>query len=222
MENSDLLNGITWHLECMALAASAIDNFHPPADPFQVRMNYSLYLTNLMSAIDMVSEIQDSSFETALESSLTTTLSSGAEVLGYMRELRNGVVHRGIDPTSGGSVVDGVVCAVAPPVVKNRSGNKSYSAPAALLRDIFFHCEIVSKPIVESFLEAKFSEVASITPERAFDDVLNSVETTQHMPDWAKTTAREQIRPEMLVQAKANQIQKLRGLLRPRAGPRIA
>ncbi|MFL5281557.1 MAG: hypothetical protein ACJ8AW_11330 [Rhodopila sp.] len=71
MRNTEFLSGISWHLECMVLAAAAIDNFRPPADGFQMRMHYSLYLTNLMSTIDMMFEIYGSPFQTALEESLT-------------------------------------------------------------------------------------------------------------------------------------------------------
>ena len=222
MTRLDLVGGISWHLECMVLATTAIDNFRPPADGFQMRMHYSLYLTNLMSAIDMVSEEHSTPFREALEDSLKTSNFSGAEVLGYIRELRNGVVHRGIDPTAGGMVVDGLVCAVAPSTVQNRGGARSYAAPAHLLRDIFIHCEIGTKPIVERFLESSFEELESVKPEAMLNDALNAIEEVQHMPDWAKEMARKHIQPEMLVKAQTHQVEKLRGLLRPRAGQRIA
>ena len=222
MRNIAFLSGISWHLECMVLAAAAIDNFRPPADGFQMRMYYSLYLTNLMSAVDLVFEIHGNPFQTALEDSLRTSNLSGAEVLGYMRELRNGIVHRGIDPTSGGMVVDGVVCAVAPPTVQNRGGARSYAAPTHLLRDVFIHCEIGTKPIIERFLASSFEELASVKPEAMLNDALNAIEAVPHMPDWAKEMARQHMEPEMLVKARTHQIEKLRGLLKPRAGQRIA
>ncbi len=222
MKSAEVLNGISWHLECMVLAAAAIESFRPPADGFQMRMHYSLYLTNLMSAIDMVLEIHRTPFQTALEDSLKTSRFSGAEVLGYIRELRNGIVHRGIDPTSGGEVVNGTVCAIAPPVVQNRGGARSYAAPALLLRDIFTHCEIATKPTIEHFLELSVKELASVEPEAMLTDALDAIGVVPHMPDWAKEMARKQIKPEMLVKVRIHQIEKLQRLLRPRAGQRIA
>ncbi len=222
VENLELLNGIAWHLECMVLSAAAIDNFRPPADGFQMRMQYSLYVTNVMSAIDMVLEIHGTDFQTALEDSLKTSNFSGAEVLGYIRELRNGVVHPGIDPTSGGVVVDGVVCATAPPAVQNRVGTRSYAAPATLLRDIFIHCEIGSKPIIARFLEPSLEVLASVKPEAMLNDALKAIEAVPHMPDWAKEMGRRHMEPEMLVKVQTHLIEKLRGLLKPRAGSRIA
>lgn len=222
VRNTELLSGISWHLECLVLVATEIDNFRPPADSFQMRMYYSLYLTNLMSAIDMVFEIHGTPFQTALEDSLKTSNFSGAEVLGYIRELRNGIVHRGLDPTSGGMVVDGVVCAMAPLTVQNRGATHSYAAPAHLLRDIFIHCEIGTKPIIERFLESSFEELASVQPEAMLNYALYAIEAVPHMPDWAKEMARKHMKPEMLVEGRTHQIEKLRGLLKPQAGQRIA
>jgi hypothetical protein len=221
MSKNQVPSGLSWHLECMALASEAIDSFRPPADSFQMRMHYSLFLTNLLSAIDMVTETHGKSFQRALEDSLETSNFAGAEILGYIRELRNGVVHRGIDLTSSGTVVDGMVCAVAPPKVQDRFGTRNYAAPAHLLRDIFIHCEIGTKPIIETFLEPAFKELASATPAAMLSEMLNAIEATDHMPEWAKEMARKHIEPGMLVAAQTHQIESLRGLLRPRAGARI-
>jgi hypothetical protein len=216
-----VLSGISWHLECMVLAASAIENFRPPADSFQMRMYYSLYLTNLMSAIDMVKDIHKP-FQTALEDSLRTSNFSGAKVLGYIRELRNGVVHRGINPTGDGEVVDGVVCALAPATVQDRCGACRYAAPTRLLRDVFIHCEIATKPIIERFLEPDLGELTSVRPEAMLNDALKTIEAAPHMPDWAKEMARKHMGPEMLLKARTHQIEKLRSLLKPRPGQRIS
>lgn len=222
MINNEALSGISWHLECMVLAAQEIDNFRPPADGFQMRMHYSLYLTNLMSAIDIVHEIHGEPFRLELVGSLTTPSLTGDQVLGYIRELRNGVVHRGIDLTTSGIVVDGVTCALAPTTVTNRFGTLSYTAPSFLLRDIFIHCEIGIKLIIERFLESTFDELTKVTSEEMLNDFLNEIEAAPYMPDWAKEIARNHIKPEMLMQAKAQQTEKLRELLKPRAGQCIA
>lgn len=222
MRNIEFLSGLSWHFECMVLAAAAIANFRPPADGFQMRMYYSLYVTNLMSAVDMVFEIHGDPFQTALKDSLKTSSLSGDEVLGYIRELRNEIVHRAIDPTSRGTVVDGVTCAVSPPTVQNRSGARSYAAPAYLLRDIFIHCEIGIKPIIERFLESSFEELASASPEAMLTDELNAIEATPHVPSWVKEMVRRHMEPGMSVKVQTHLIERLRGLLKPPAGHRIA
>lgn len=221
MEVIELSSGIKWHLECMALAANAIDNFRPPADGFQMRTHYSMYLTNLMSVIDLMCEFHGTPFKTALESHLKASRFSGFEVHGYMRELRNGIIHRGIDPTAGGTVVGGITYAIAPPIVKNRSRTRSYAAPANLLRDIFIHCEIATQPIVECFLKPSFEELVSVEPERMLNEATNAIAEAPHMPDCAKDMARDHLKPEMLVKAQAHHIKELRNLLKPWRGQRI-
>lgn len=217
----EILAAISWHLECMVLAAAAIDNFRPPADGFQMRMHYSIYVTNLMSAIDMMLDIHGKAFQTALEHNLKTSKFSGADVLGYLRELRNEIVHRGLNPTSGSLGVGALVRAVAPHIVKSRNGDRSYHAPAPLLCDIFVHCEIGTKPIIEQFLETSLDELASANPKSMLDDALNKFIAIPHVPDWVKEMARKHLKPEMLVEAQTSKISKLRELLKPPAGTRI-
>ncbi len=127
MDNVALASTVTWHLECAAFSAAEIMSFKPPADGFKMRMHYSLYALNLLGAVDAIHDVLDSGFETSIENALSLENFSGELVLGYLRELRNGVVHRGVDLTAGGVVIDGLVCALAPPQVTNRGGKKCIS-----------------------------------------------------------------------------------------------
>ncbi len=72
-----------------------------------MRMYHSLYITDLLSVIDIIHERPVKGFKEHLEDTLKTPELSGVDVLGYLRELRNGIVHRGIDPTAGGEVISG-------------------------------------------------------------------------------------------------------------------
>lgn len=218
--NTELMSGIAWHLECIDLARQKIDNFRASADSFQMRMYYSLYVTNLMSAIDIVLEIHKGDFQTALEERLKTSHHSGANVLGYVRELRNGIVHRGLDPIKGGSVHNDIVYAIAQPVT-NRSGAQIYSEPAKLLRDILLHTDISARPIIEYFLEPTFAEVLSISSEAIMEDTLKAVDETTHIPELSRKIVRSNISSEMLETIRTSQISKWRRLLQPPTGQRI-
>ncbi|MHC8388257.1 hypothetical protein ACYZTM_09520 [Pseudomonas sp. MDT2-39-1] len=218
MINDELVSAVTWHLESAALSATEINAFRPPADSFQMRMHYSLYVTNLLSAADMVKEAHGESFESAIKDSLHVANFSGEEVLGYLRELRNGIVHRGIDPTAGGEVVDGVVCAIAPPQVANRSGNITYAAPIRRLADVFRHCDTAMKPVLERFLEPMLFAFTSVSPETLLAEARDALGSVTHMPDWAAELARENLNVELLEAARRHQSEKLRGLLRTSFG----
>lgn len=217
MNSIDSLHGLVWHLECMSLSGREIENFHPPADSFQMRMHYSLYLTNLMSAIDMVAEWCGEPFNSELLDGLKTPSLSGSDILGYVRELRNGVVHRGVDPTNGGTQISGCVWAVSPPTVKDRKGVRSYSAPTPLLRDLFIHCEVRAKPIIKRFIQPNVERLNSISPDAMLADIFGTMEAFPHVPDWVTEMAREHITTEILEMARTHHWGKLDDLLRPSA-----
>ncbi|MBS0960270.1 hypothetical protein [Acetobacter thailandicus] len=218
--NMERLNGIMWHLECIALARKEIEKFRPPADLFRIRVYYSLYVTNLMSVIDFILEIYKGDFQEALEKQLKTSHHSGEDVLGYVRELRNGIVHRGLDPTAGALVKSGIVYVVAKPVT-NRSGAKIYSAPALFLRDILLHTDISARPVIERFLERTFEEIVSIPLEEIIEIYSKIIEKTAHMPEWAKKISHSNTPKETLEIAIRYQISKCRELLQPPMGQRI-
>lgn len=205
----------------MTLAFKAIDSFRPPADSFDMRMSYSLYIVHFMSVIDLGAEKFANNFYSELENSLNTSTFSGCNILSYVRELRNGVVHRGTNPTAGGVVIDEHVLAVSPPTVKNRNGSRQFSAPSQLLREIFIHCEICTKPILERFLDLHLNAIEATTPETMMKSYLAALDDVQHMPDWAKDLARSHTTPEMLTMAGSHERERLRAMLKPPAGQRI-
>lgn len=213
MDNLAIASTVTWHLECAAFSATEIMNFRPPADGFKMRMHYSLYASNLLGAVDAIQDAVDSGFETAIKNALPLENFSGEHVLGYLRELRNGVVHRGVDLTAGGVVIDGLVCALAPPQVNNRGGNKVYAAPTQLLVDLFRHGDQQLKPVLEQALEPVMSILCSPASEYDVAQAHDLLESVVHMPEWVKQGARQSINAEMITAGRQQHSEKLRRLL---------
>ncbi len=185
----------------------------PPADVFKMRMHYSLYATNLLGAVDAIKDALDPGFETTIENALPHGGFSGEQVFGYLRELRNGVVHRGIDLTAGGEVIDELVCALAPAQVTNRDGKKVYFAPTRLLVDLFQHGDQKVKPVLEEALE---SVLSALSFPASKDDVAQAhdfLELVEHMPEWVKQGAKQSICAEMITAGRRLQCDKLRCLL---------
>ncbi|CUX45928.1 hypothetical protein AGR7C_Lc120052 [Agrobacterium deltaense Zutra 3/1] len=218
MDDVDFLGALTWHLDCMALSLEEVLGYRPPADGFHMRMHYSLYITNFMSTVDFVAEKYGSGFIASLEESLATTNFSGAHVLGYLRELRNGVVHRGLDPCSRASVVNGVVCAVAPSEITNRSGRQNYSAPVDLLLELFLRCETSVKPVIQKYIEPSMLAVTSKDPNDALTSMVEIINADQFIPDWVKEISCKTLTVDMMVESSVHQTEKLRKLLVPRLG----
>lgn len=216
MENDDLFSGLIWHLQCMELAAAEIDQQRPPADLFQMRMHYSLYIVNLMSAVDMVAETCGSGFSENLADEMKMANASGADVVSYLRELRNSIIHRATDPTSEGSVVEGRVVAMAPRTVYSRNGRREIYAPCDLLRDLLIHCDNKAKPAIEDSLRVRFDTAAIRDPKALLDEAFNHFGEASHIPEWAKSMVCNSLTPEMLMLARVHRQSTLRDLLKPR------
>lgn len=221
MDSVSIVSTVTWHLECTTFSAAEIMSFRPPADGFKMRMHYSLYASNLLGAVDAIQDALGEDFENTIKNSLPLGSFSGEEVFGYLRELRNGAVHRGVDLTAGGLVIGELVCAVAPQQVINRGGKKTYTAPTQLLVDLFRHSDQKIKPILEEALKPMLSTLSS--PASEYDisqahDFLNSVD---HMPEWAKEMARKSISAKMISIGRQHSCEKLRHLLNTPFGHRV-
>lgn len=213
MDNETIVSTVIWHLECAAFSAAEIMRTRPPADGFKMRMHYSLYATNLLGAIDAIQDDLGPDFETTIENALPLGSFSGEQVFGYLRELRNGVVHRGVDLTAGGEVIGELVCAVAPAQVTNRGGKKVYFAPTRLLVDLFQHGDQKVKPLLEEALDSVLSALSSPASEDDVAQAHDFLESLDHMPEWAKQAAKQSICAEMITVGRRRQRDKLRCLL---------
>ncbi|WNJ84043.1 hypothetical protein [Pseudomonas canadensis] len=185
-------------------------------------MHYSIYASNLLGAVDAIQDSLDSGFETMIQNALPLGGFSGEQVLGYLRELRNGVVHRGIDLTAGGVVVDGLVCALAPQQVTNRGGKNIYAAPTTLLVDLFRHGDQKLKPVLEKVLEPVLSNFSSPASEYDVVRAYDFLESVAHMPDHVKQEARQSITVEAITAGRKQNCEKLRRLLNMPFGHRLA
>ncbi|MBJ7439826.1 MAG: hypothetical protein JHD35_12475 [Sphingopyxis sp.] len=214
MSDDKLPSALIWHLECMEFSAAAIRTFRPPADPFQMRMHYSLFITHLFSMIDLLKDLQGKYIDAELNAELAESGCPDQNVIPYLRELRNGIVHRGTDPTSGGTVIDGVVHTIAPFDVSKRNGSRTLAPPVPLLWPI---CEIsgecakrVARRHIAYFLQGR--------PKATLDQVRIAIDAVPHMPKWAKDTASKHITEEMIGLAHNAQVEKLDRLLEPGFG----
>lgn len=184
------LHSIAWHLNCARIALDEICSFIPPADPFRMRMYHSMYPSSLLSAKELVFEISgadDKKFKAVWSSTSAIDLS---DLVDYIRELRNAVIHRGLDIAAMGEVINHRVCALAPPTISNRNGHKTYNAPARLLVEVFDLSEQIIKPALENLLEPHFNSPENINLTD-MDEVRDSIEKSPVIPSWAKLMSRE-------------------------------
>lgn len=212
---SDEIGGLIWYAECKALALDKICSFIPPADTYELRMYHSLYLINLLALLDRGKELFGQDVETAWVQSLDGLGGlSGENNAGYVRELRNAVIHRGLDITTEGSVIDGKVCAMAPQVISDRRGRTEPRQPfAPLLRTVFEACDDKIGPLVLSFAGESLKAIECVSIQEFRARYLNEIDASLHMPAWAKGMARASIDQLPFEELRTLQLEKLRKLL---------
>lgn len=206
---------LAWYAEAKNLALEEVVKFVPPADPKRMRLFHDLYLVNMLALVDLASEIFGDEVRTGWLEALEGVGGLGAENNNsYLRELRNGAVHRSLDITAAGIVIEGVVCAVSPQEVWNRTGLAGpFKAFSPLLRNVFAICEDTIAAVIGPMVREANHE--SVIPseeefERTFHDAIDGA---PHMPDWAKDMARLHVSYAHFSEAHAYQLRQCEDLM---------
>ena len=209
------VGGLLWYAECKQLAIEQVMSFRPPADREKMRMYHSLYLTSLLSLIELSVEMFGNQVEDAWREALEGAGGqTGENNLCYVRELRNAAVHRGADITAAGTVILGQTCAVSPGQAFHRLGKKGpFTAFAPLLRDVFAICEEAVGPVVLDAAESTLASLEQSDPGELASQALKAVESSVHIPEWARRMAIEQMHVVPFEELRGFQPRKLRDLL---------
>lgn len=158
----EIVSGLKWYFQAKNLALKNALSIKCPLSVDKqndIRVFYSLYLANLLSATEMLLEKEypfSQDFKQELEAAVSfPNHPNGESNYSYLRELRNAVIHRGFEISSSAYVKDDVPLIIAPQSIENRSGNKSYSAFGFSLLEMISLVESVIGKLIESHLNAK-------------------------------------------------------------------
>jgi hypothetical protein len=180
-------------------------------------MCHSLYFVNLLSATDHISDhLQDnkaarSAFESQLEAGF-----GNAQDLKYVRELRNAIVHRGLDPAAAAHSNGAFLRVLCPDSVPDRKNRETYTCTFKYMDELAVHCNKAANAAIADALDRleMFDPVQHIISE---EELHTTVSASTAMPDWAKDMARNAF-SEMNFSALAtgvatNRITQMRNLL---------
>lgn len=215
------MDSLLWYADCRRLALDVVVDFLPPADGRLMRLYHGLYLSNLMALVDRTAELYGEDvlgkWKAALEG---LGGHSGENNAGFVRELRNAFVHRGLDLTASGVVIAGRVCALSPSEVQRRFGKgTAYVAFASLLTNVFAACEDAIGPIVIAAASSDFAAAEAATNDQLRQQYLDQVAVSRGIPDWAKAMALTSVEAIPFDAVRRQQVDRLKGLLcRRRAG----
>ena len=182
------IDGLIGYLDIRQWAFEKIRTTPAGSSLIDLRVHHSLYFTNLFGAVDLVRDYLSSDEARAFEDHLQQGFAMRGDYP-YARELRNSIVHRGLDPAMHGTQRGAFVFAGCPPVVHSINGKKSYVCSVPLLVDLAAACNLATNGAIIAVLERKgLLDPALHAPDE--EGTLAAVAATD-MPDWAKVMATE-------------------------------
>lgn len=220
IRHSELRSALEWYFESKNLAIKNALGFRCPLTPEQqkeLRQYYSEYFVALVSATELLCEPSyefSTRFKEQLNAALSfDALSDGKGNYDYIRELRNSVVHRGLDICSAAHVYENRLLVVAPPKVSDRNGRKSFSAFGNYLIEIIAKCEVTVGPLIAKHLEEVGLLKPLLTQEQARAEASRYLTEATAVPDWVKQNSASFISQLDFVQGQVSGIEKLISLL---------
>lgn len=221
--DQDMLYSLSWYMSARQTALRSALVFRAQLsanDQTDMRVHYSGYFLNLLAATDLFLEtttLQPKEFEARLCARLAFDgFQDGESNYCYIRELRNAVVHRGLDITSAVHYDGNFPMIIAAPRIENRSGTKTFATFGKYLLQVIAKCESVVGPVMLDFLNAAGVFERAIDAEGAVAEYRKAVEQSHAMPDHVKATALVmEFRPEWALAAHSAAMTKLRAALAP-------
>lgn len=150
---------LEWHFEAKRLALRNALKFRCPLSPTaqnELRLYYPEYFAHLLSATEMLREADyphSQSFISSLERRFVFEgRPDGASNYAFVRELRNAVIHRGLNINAAAHVEADFPLLVAPSSLTNRSGSKTQLGFGHYLLEVIGKCEAVVGPVIADHL----------------------------------------------------------------------
>jgi hypothetical protein len=207
------IGGLVWYAECMDRAFQEIRSLAPPAN--DVRFGHSLFVVNLMSLVERSIELFGNDVWLQWSARIDGHGGlNGDNNAGYVRELRNAVVHRGLDIAASGVVISNYVRAVAPSEISDRFGRRGpFKAFAVTLFEIFEVCRSTAGPVILTAAEPLLQAIEQVPLDELHTSYLRDIAASTLMPEWAKKMARENVGEITFADIRTYQSNRLRSLL---------
>lgn len=186
IRDGDLIH--LWRCKEAALE-QLLANVAPPVEAHSFRQAHELYLLYLHALLDLADEMARGSVSPLWRQALDGLGEcDGRYNAGYLRELRNAAIKRGVDITNKGQLANDQTCALAPEV-SDRLREKSYRPFDPWVRNIFHHAEIALASATEPLLRQLVSEAEATGNEALSRTARRGVAAALHMPTEIKIMA---------------------------------
>ncbi|MTD33632.1 hypothetical protein [Paludibacterium denitrificans] len=221
--NRDMLYSLSWYMSARKTALRSALSFRTPlsvTDQTDMRVHYSGYFLNLLAATELFREtttLQPNNFEEQLYSRFVFDgFQDGEANYSYIRELRNAVVHRGLDVTSAAHFDGNFPMILAEPEVKNRNGKITFVAFDKYLLHVIEKCESVVGSVMLDCLNGAGIFEASVAAKAAVTEYYEAVINSDAIPEDIKRMALAmEFKPEWVEAAHSDAMTTLREALAP-------
>lgn len=201
IRTSEMLSAIKWYFELKNLSLRNALALRCPLsidNQKDLRQYYSQYFAGLLSATELFLEKEYSNniqFRDLLYEKLSfQNFPDGEKNYTYLRELRNSIIHRGLDISSAAHINNDFPLIISPSPVTNRDGKKSYIAFGYYLIEIIEKCEGVIRDVfLEHFEEFSLLD-KRLTQEESIELNEKFISNSTTMPDWVKKSALDSIK----------------------------
>jgi len=210
------IDGLLWYLQTRNWAFEKIKTCPTGSHLLDIKMYHYLYFSNLFGAVDIIRDNlkptgKDAAFEDQVKRGFGNTTDWQ-----YARELRNSIVHRGIDPAAAGHANGNIILVLCPATVQDQKGKKSYSCTFKYLVELAECCNRAVNPAIFEVLESHgLLEPGQMTVGK--ETTLSAIKDAEVMPEWAKTMALKALGEmdfiKMAEQIASTRINELKGLL---------
>ena len=150
IQTSEILSAVKWYFELKNLLLKNALALRCPLsveDQKDFRQYYSQYFAGLLSATELLLEKEypnRAGFKKRLEEKLTfEKFPDGKKNYAYLRELRNSIIHRGLNISSAAHINGDLPLIISPSPVTNRGGPAGYNTFRFYLIEVIEKCESV-------------------------------------------------------------------------------
>lgn len=221
--NRDMLYSLSWYMSARKTALRSALSFRMPLsvqEAMDMRVHYSGYFLNLVAAIDLIRDtttLSSGNFKSLLYSRLVCDgFQDGEANYFYIRELRNAVVHRGLDITSDQHFDGDFPMILAPLEVQNHARTKTFATFGKYLLHVIEKCESVVGSVMFDCLKAAGIFDATIDTLAAAAEYRAAIQSSSSMPENVKANLlASEFKPEWAEAAHDAEMMKLRAALSP-------